>query len=404
MKKISQLRNFDDIYSWQKEFYVDLHKHPELSMQEERTRGKIREELEAADFTVTEVGGGVVGVLKNGEGPAVLFRADFDALPVKEETGLPYASTATQVDRDGIEQPVMHACGHDFHTTNLLGAAKLLSGNREMWSGTVIALFQPGEETAEGAQSMVDSGLIDAVPAPVAALSQHVLTKPVAGHVGIKSEAFLSSAASIEVVVFGKGSHGSMPHLGVDPVVLASAIVMRLQTIVSREISPAEFAVITVGSLRAGSKANIIPGQAVLNINVRAYDESTKKLLIDRIKEIVIAECEASRAPHPAEFRLYDEYPLTTNDDDVTQKVRASLQKFLGEDRVEPIDAQTASEDFSRIPDAFGVPYCYWGVGGFEEGQDVYPNHNSKFGPAMEPTILTGTEAALAGILAFVGR
>ncbi|MCO6502505.1 MAG: amidohydrolase [Acidimicrobiales bacterium] len=237
-------------------------------MAEKETAAEITRRLESFGYQTHQIGGGVVGLLDNGDGPTVLFRADIDALPVEEDTGLPYSS----------EVPgVMHACGHDFHITSGLGTAALLAENRDSWSGTYVALFQPGEETAEGARAMVDDGLVGKVPRPDVALSQHVLTKPAAGEVATASGPVLSTAASMKVVVYGKGSHGSMPHLGIDPVVLASAIVMRLQGIVSREIAPSEFGVVTVGSLQAGSKANIIPDRAELRPNRPGQDRPHRR-------------------------------------------------------------------------------------------------------------------------------
>jgi len=348
------LKGLDAANTWQEELYVHLHKHPELPMQEVETAAGITRRLESYGYAVQQIGGGVVGVLENGEGPTVLFRADIDALPVEENTGLPYRS----------EVPgVMHACGHDLHITAGLGAASLLAESMDAWSGTYIALFQPGEETAAGAKSMVADGLVDKVPRPDVALGQHVLTAPQSGKVGTIAGPMLSTAASIKVTVYGKGSHGSMPHLGIDPVVLASSIVMRLQGIVAREISPFKFAVVTVGSLQAGTKANIIPDRAVLQLNIRAYDLGVRDHLLASIERIVKAECEASASPQPPEIEVYDFYPLTDNDPELTAKVTAAFVEVLGADRVVQMDPITASEDFSTIPDAFGIPYSYWGFG-----------------------------------------
>lgn len=389
------LKKLDAQTEWQEELYIHLHKHPELSMQEVETAAEITRRLESYGYDVQQIGGGVVGVMENGEGPTVLLRADIDALPVEEATGLPYRS----------EVPgVMHACGHDFHITAGLGAAKLLAESRDLWAGTYIALFQPAEETAAGAQSMVDDGLVDKVPRPDVALGQHVLVAPVSGKVGTIAGPMLSTAANIKVTVFGKGSHGSMPHLGIDPVVLASSIVLRLQGIVAREISPFKFAVVTVGSLQAGTKSNIIPDRAVLLLNIRAYDMEVRDHMIASIERIVKAECEASGSPKEPEIELYEMFPLTDNDAEVTAKVTAALKEALGEDRVVPLDPITASEDFSNVPRAFGIPYCYWGFGGFAEGQQTYPNHNPAFGPVLQPTLRTGTEAAVTAALAYLGK
>lgn len=381
--------------AWQEELYTHFHQHPELSMEEVETRAEITRRLESEGYQVQEIGGGVVGVLDNGDGPTVLFRADIDALPVEEATDLPYRSKVPGV---------MHACGHDFHITAGLGAASVLARCTDAWSGTYVALFQPGEETAQGARSMVDDGLVDKVPKPNVVLGQHVLTVPSAGEVATAAGPVLSTAASLEIVVHGKGSHGSMPHLGVDPVLLASAIVMRLQGIVSREIAPHEFGVVTVGSLQAGTKANIIPDHAVLLLNIRAYDLAVREKLLAGIERIVAAECAASGTSQPPEIEVFDRYPLTDNDVSVTDTVTAAFVEHFGADRVKELDPITASEDFSIIPDAFGVPYTYWGVGGFAPGQEVYPNHNPRFAPVMQPTLSTATEAATSAVLSYLGK
>lgn len=398
------LTDLDTTSSWQEELYVQLHQNPELSMQETETAAEITRRLESFGYEVQQIGGGVVGILRNGEGPTVLFRADIDALPVQETTGLPYASTKTMVDREGSTVPVMHACGHDMHITAGLGAASLLAGSKDAWTGTYVALFQPAEETAEGARSMVADGLVEKVGPIDVALGQHVLTVPAAGEVGTTAGPVLSTAASIKVVLQGKGSHGSMPHLGVDPVLLASSIVMRLQGIVSRELAPGTFGVVTVGSLQAGAKANVIPDTATLLINIRAYEDEVKEVLLASIERIVRAECAASGPPAEPVLERYDEFPSTVNDADVDERVTQAFVEHFGPDRVKHLDRITASEDFSIIPDAFGVPYAYWGFGGFTADQQALPNHNPGFAPAMQPSLRTGTEAAVAAVMAYLGK
>lgn len=382
------------------DFYKDLHQHPELSMAEVRTRGIVAERLRSLGYDVHEVGGGVVGVLANGKGCTVLLRADFDALPVKEDSGLSYASRATATAADGTTVPVMHACGHDVHATALMGAAELLVAGREHWQGTVEVLFQPGEETAAGARAMVADHLVDRIPKPEVALGQHVLGITPSGTVATTAGPVLSTAASLRVVVHGKGSHGSMPHLGIDPVLTAAAIITRLQGIVAREVAPADFAVVSVGSVQAGSTANVIPDRATLLLNVRAYSEQVREQLVAAIRRIVEAECAAGNCPEPPEVEVYDQYPLTSNDTDLTRLVTAGLREALGQDEVGQMAPQTASEDFSVVPDAFGIPYTYWGLGGFTEGQEVVPNHNPRFAPAMHPTLETGVTAMVAAALA----
>jgi len=398
------LNDLESTNAWQEKLYVRLHQNPELSMMETETAAEITRRLESFGYDVQQIGGGVVGVLTNGGESTALFRADIDALPVKENTGLPYASTKTGTDPDGNVVPLMHACGHDLHITAGLGAAELLSKNTDAWSGTYIALFQPGEETAAGARSMVDDGLVDKLPKPDVALGQHVLTVPAAGKVGTLAGPMLSTGACIKVTVFGKGSHGSMPHLGVDPIVLSAGIVTRLQTIVSREIAPDQFGVVTVGSIHAGTKANIIPDRATMLLNIRAYDLAVREKLIAGIERIVKAECEAARSPEQPVIELYESYPLTENDPAATEKITRAFVDHFGADRVETLAPVPASEDFSVIPTAFGIPYSYWGVGGFAEGQQVFPNHNPGFGPAMQPTLRTGTEAAVVAVRAYLGK
>lgn len=398
------LDGLEAVTPWQEELYAHLHQNPELSMQETETAAEVSRRLESFGYDVQQIGGGVVGVLANGEGPTVLFRADMDALPVKEATGLPYASTRTAVDPQGVTVPVMHACGHDLHVVAALGAASLLAGHRDAWSGTYVALFQPAEETAAGARSMVDDGLVEKIPKPDVALAQHVMAVPAAGEVGTTAGPMMSTGACIRVKVYGEGTHGSMPHLGIDPVVLSAAIVTRLQTIVAREIAPSDFGVVTVGSLQAGTKANIIPDDATMLLNIRAYDLDVREKLLAAIERIVRAECEAAGSTRPPEIELYESFPLTDNDAAVNAKVTEAFVAHFGPDRVKRLDPLTGSEDFSVIPDAFGVPYCYWAFGGFTADQRPVPNHNPGFGPAMQPTLSTGTEAAVTAVLSYLQK
>ena len=317
------------VRTWQEDFYRDVHSHPELSHQEQRTAALVTERLRGSGFQVhSGVGGtGVVGVLEHGEGPTVLLRADMDALPVKEATGLPYSSSVTTVGTDGVEVPVMHACGHDMHVACLLGAAQLLAGSQD-WRGTLVALFQPAEETGDGARGMVEDGLSKLFPTPDVALAQHVLPAP-AGVVGTHSGPVLSAADSMRITVYGRGGHGSMPQATVDPVVLAAMIVIRLQTIVSRVTPPSETAVLTVGSLQAGTKSNVIPDHAVLQLNMRTYSEQTRQTMLDAIRRIVTAECQASECPKDPDFELFDRFPLTSNDVATTERVDQRLQRLF---------------------------------------------------------------------------
>ena len=402
---------------WQERVYKQLHAHPELSFQEYKTAALAASKLKELGYEVVEkIGGtGVVGILRNGEGRTVLARADMDALPVKENTGLPYASTLTATDDAGEIVSVAHACGHDAHVTCLLGAAELLANARRSWSGTFIALFQPAEEVAGGAKAMVADGLRSRIPKPDVAFSQHVLAHP-AGTIGTQVGPVLSAGDSIRIILHGKGSHGSMPHNSVDPVVLAAHVVLRLQTIVSREAKPGEFAVLTVGSSVAGFKSNIIADRAVLLINLRTYDLAVRQRMIDSIERMVRAECEASGSPRSPEFEYYDQYPLTENDPEVTEKIASAFRSHFGSQTVFDLGRVTASEDFSHIPDALETPYTYWGVGcidavkyerAFRAGQvdqEIPVNHSEFFAPVIEPTLSTGTQALVVAALTYLAK
>ena len=409
------LAALDQTRDWQQIFYQDLHQHPELSHQEHRTAAAVAQRLRDSGYDVTEgLGGtGVVGILRNGAGPSVLLRADMDALPVREATGLPYASTATTRDGSGSEMPVMHACGHDVHVTCLLGAAALLTAHRNSWNGTLTVLFQPAEEVGDGARGMLDDALADLVGKPDVALAQHVL--PFAsGTVGTRIGPVLSAADSLRVTVYGRGSHGSMPQASVDPVVLAAMIVIRLQTIVSREVAPTQPAVVTVGSIHAGSKSNVIDDHAVLEVNVRTYDETTRSTVLEAIRRIVTAECTASRSPQEPEFELFDRFPATVNDPAVTRRLQAAFLDHFGDNSRE-LELQSASEDFSDIPNALGTPYTYWGIGGVDPerfaaavadgrvAQDIPVNHSPFFAPVLQPTLDIGTSAMVVAAMAWLG-
>jgi hippurate hydrolase len=405
-----------DVRPWQEDLYRELHQHPELSHQEHRSAAVVADRLTEAGFEVNaQVGGtGVVGVLSNGGGPAVLLRADMDALPVREATGLPYSSNDIGTDADGNEVPVMHACGHDVHVTCLLGAATLLAAHRDMWSGTLVALFQPAEELGDGARRMVEDSLVATVGTVDVAFAHHDLPG-VSGTVGTRSGPVLSAADSMRITVHGRGAHGSMPQSSVDPVVLAAMIVIRLQTIVAREVAPTQTAVVTVGSIHAGTKSNVIGDTAVLELNVRTYDEQTRTAVLESIRRIVVAECQASDSPREPDFELFDRFPATTNDPDVTQRVAEAFGRHFGE-RATELPVQSASEDFSDIPRAFGVPYTYWGIGGTDPAtylaaeaagrvsQDIPVNHSPAFAPVLQPTLDTGTEALVVAALGWLHR
>jgi amidohydrolase len=398
------LRNLDGLLPNLEDLYKDVHSHPELSMQETRTAGLAAGHLRAAGYEVTTGVGqtGVVGVLRNGDGPTVMLRADMDALPVKEATGLPYASTATVADREGKTVPVAHMCGHDMHVTWLAGATKLLADARTTWRGTVIAVFQPGEETAEGARAMIEDRLLDRVPKPDVILGQHVMVGP-AGAVAGRAGVITSAADSLEIRLFGRGAHGSMPQASIDPVVMAAATVLRLQTVVSREVAAAEAAVVTVGVLQAGTKANVIPDEAVIRLNVRTFDEGVRHRVLAAIQRIVTAEAEASGAPRKPEITTLDRYPLNTNDREASKRIVDAFREYFGAERVRETGPAPASEDFGSFGSEWGSPSVFWFVGGTDP--DVYAkakqdnrlnelpvNHSPKFAPVIHPTLRTGVE------------
>jgi amidohydrolase len=385
--------------------YKDVHRHPELSMQEERTAALAAERLKAAGFEVTTGVGktGVVGLLRNGDGPTVMLRADMDALPVQEQTGLDYAS-----ETDGV----MHACGHDMHVAWLAGAAARLSAARDDWRGTLLAVFQPAEETAAGAQAMIDDGLFDRFPKPDVVLGQHVMPSA-AGSIGTRSGVITSAADSFEIRMFGRGAHGSMPEASIDPVVMAAATVMRLQTIVSREVAAAESAVVTIGALQAGTKENVIPDEAVIKLNVRTFDEGVRTHVLDAIERIVKAEAQASGAPKPPEITPLDQYQLVRNDPEAAGRVRTALQAHFGDGRVIDIPPISASEDFGSFGSEWHAPSVFWTVGGtdpdtfrhaMETGRlsELPTNHNPRFAPVIHPTLETGVETLLAAACAWL--
>ncbi|WP_327242389.1 M20 family metallopeptidase [Streptomyces sp. NBC_01320] len=408
------LAGLDGIRTSVEDLYKDLHAHPELGLQEHRTAGKVAQALRGFGYDVTEGIGttGVIGVLTRGSGPTVMLRADMDALPVKEDTGLPYASTVTATDRDGVEQPVMHACGHDMHVACLVGFAQLMARATDAWQGTVVVLFQPSEENGDGAQAMIDDGLTSKAPQPDVVLAQHVLPYP-AGYVGTRAGQFLSAADSLRVTLHGRGAHGSAPQAAVDPVIMAAMSVIRLQTVVSRELSATTPAVLTVGSIQSGTGPNVIPDRAVLQLNVRTYDTAVRKQVLAAIERIVRAEAQGANAPKEPEFERLSAFPPTINDQEATDTVARAFAACFGDD-AHTAELQTASEDMSVIPNAFGAPFTYWCIGGIAPdlyataqkkgtiSQDIPVNHSPTFAPVMQPTLDTGVKALTASALAWL--
>src|SRR5690349_11500477 len=410
----SVLQNLDGLLPDLEALYKDVHAHPELSMQESRTAGLAADRLRAAGYEVTTGVGrtGVVGLLRNGDGPTVMLRADMDALPIREATGLPYASTVTAKDRDGNTVPVGHMCGHDMHVTWLTGATTLFAQASEAWHGTLMAVFQPAEETAEGSQAMIDDGLFKRFPQPAVILGQHVMVGP-AGAVAGRIGAITSAADSLQIRLFGRGAHGSMPQSSIDPVVMAAATVMRLQTIVSREVAAAEAAVVTIGALQAGTKENVIPDEALIKLNVRTFDAGVRKRVLAAIERIVKAEAAASGAPRPPEITKLDQYPLNVNDADASARVVTAFRQYFPVGRVRQTGPAPASEDFGSFGTEWHVPSVFWFVGGTdpdtfakakEAGRlnDIPVNHSPRFAPVIHPTLETGVETLIVAARAWL--
>lgn len=385
-------------------YYKDLHTHPELSLQEVESSRKMADRLRAAGYDVTtEVGGhGVVGLLKNGDGPTVLIRSDLDALPIVEQTGAPYASHVTVKQDDGHVVGVMHACGHDIHQTCLVGTAEVLAALKDQWRGTVMIIAQPAEEIGVGARAMIEDGLFTRFGKPDFCLAQHVNSSMPAGTLGYVPGWALANVDSVDITVFGRGGHGSRPNEAVDPVVAASQIVVSLQTIVSRRLDPKEPGVITVGSLHAGSKHNIIPDEAKMQITVRSYSDAARKVLLDGIREVTVNTaramgCERDPIVHVRE----EEYtPATYNDPALTMAAGAVFADVVGKDKAIQEQPVMGGEDFGRYSKAAGVPGMLFWLGAVKQstydasqqpgGPPLPSLHSSKFLPDPEPTITTG--------------
>lgn len=399
--------------------YEDLHANPELSFQEVETAKKLAARARALGFEVTEGVGktGVVAVMRNGDGPTVMLRADMDGLPVIEQTGLPYASKRRAVPQSGIETGVMHACGHDTHMAGWVGTAQLLAARRDQWSGTLVMILQPAEEIGEGAKAMLDDGLYTRFPKPDYVLAFHDAAQAPAGMIGYANGFALANVDSVDIVVPGVGGHGAYPHTTKDPVVLASAIVMRLQTLVSRELNPTESAVVTVGSFQAGSKHNIIPDEARLQITVRSYSDAARKLLLDGIARIARGEAVAAGMPDDKMPRVSvaDPYtPATFNTAALTQRVAALLApRFEG--RVKEVPAVMGGEDFSQFyrADRDNVESLILWVGGVraeewakaEKGEITLPSLHSPFWAPDAPVVIaTATEALTAATLDLMAK
>ena len=395
--------------------YRDLHEHPELSFQEHRTAAQLAARMKALGFEVTEGVGqtGVVSVMANGAGPTVMIRADMDGLPVVEQTGLPYASTQRGTSTAGVESGIMHACGHDTHMAGFIGAAQRLVANKDRWSGTLVMILQPAEELGLGALAMLEDGLYTRFPKPDYALAFHDAAQFPAGMIGYSPGYALANVDSVDIEIPGIGGHGAYPQTTKDPIVLASAIVMKLQTLVSRESGPLDRAVVTVGSFHAGAKHNIISDKAHLQLTVRSYSDASRKLLLDGIARIARGEAIAHGMPEDKMPTVTVEDPFTPstfNDPEFTQEVMDKLKARFGENRVMQVPSVMGGEDFGQFrradPDDIeslifwigGVPQDDWEAA--EAGEATLPSLHSPFwAPDAEKVIATGAEALAAAAM-----
>jgi amidohydrolase len=389
--------------------YRDLHEHPELSFAETRTAGIVATWLDELGFEVTAgVGGtGVVGILRNGDGPTALLRADMDALPVLEQTGLSYASVARGVDGDGHDGPVMHACGHDVHVSCLVGACAELAADPTSWAGTLMVVFQPAEELGQGALAMIEDGLFERFPTPAVVLGQHVAPFP-AGRLALRAGPAFAGADSLRITLYGRGGHGSRPEVCIDPVVMAASTVMRLQTVVSRELAGTDMAVVTVGAIRAGTKENIIPDEAELLVSIRTFDADIRTRVLDAIKRIVAGEAVAAGAEREPTVELMYGFPALVNDGPAIERLRPAFAELVGADRVFDPGVVTGSEDVGLLATAAGAPCAFWLLGGSDPtlfagattAEQILAitaalpsNHSPHFAPVIEPTLQMGVAA-----------
>jgi hippurate hydrolase len=394
------------------QLYEDLHRHPELSFAEHRTAAIVADHLVRSGYQVTTGIGrtGVVGVLRNGPGPVALLRADMDGLPVLEQTGLSYASTDRGVDPDGRDVAVMHACGHDMHVACLLGACQLLAESPSSWSGTLLVVFQPAEELGSGAKAMVEDGLFDICGRPEVVLGQHVAPLP-AGSLALRAGPAFAAADSIKITMHGRGGHGSRPEATVDPVVMAAATVLRLQTIVSREIAGTDTAVLTIGALRAGTKENIIPDEAELLLNLRTFEPRVRTRVLDAMTRIVNGEAATAGAAQPPTVEMLANFPAVVNEHAATERTRIRLATLVGQEGILDPGVVTGSEDVGLLAAAADAPCVFWLLGGgdpadftginsveglLERMATTPSNHSPLYAPVPRPTLDLGIAALVA--------
>ncbi|QVL34707.1 amidohydrolase [Telmatocola sphagniphila] len=404
-------------FSSLKELYIDLHKNPELSLQEVRTSAKMARELRSLGFEVTEKVGqtGVVGVLKNGTGPTLLIRTDMDALPVIEKTGLPYASKVQVRDKTDRVVGVMHACGHDMHMTCWTGTARTLVALKDKWQGTLVLIAQPAEEIGMGARIMLEDGLYKKFPKPDYCLALHVNAQTEVGTIQFSDGLAMANVDTMEITIYGKGGHGAAPHTTVDPIVLAARVILDLQTIVSRETDPLDPAVVTVGSIHGGTKSNIIPNEVKLQLTIRSTKDSTRKNILDSIERITKAAAIGARAPEPKIDLIPTEFtPALINDSKLTQKTVKLFGEAFGESKIQTRLPVMGGEDFSRYGQKGEIPIFMFFLGTIDKdrfadskkagGKPLPSTHNDGYFPTPDLSIRTGVKALTLAALNLIGK
>ncbi len=396
------------------ELYIHFHRNPELSFMEEQTGVRLGEELAAVGCEVTNnVGGfGVVGVMENGAGPVVMVRADLDGLPVVERTGRPYASNIQVKDENGKTVGVMHACGHDIHMTSLIGTARYLAARKDRWQGTIVFIGQPAEERGSGANAMLDDGLFEKYPKPEVCLALHVASNIPSGKIAVRAGYTMANVDSVDVTLYGRGGHGAFPHATVDPIVQAARFVMDVQTIVSREVKPIEPAVITVGSIHAGTKHNIISDECHLQLTVRSYSDEVRKQLLDGIRRKAEAAAMSAGAGKP-KITVSEGTPSLNNDDELTGRLTPVFEEALGKANVLEAEPVMGGEDFSQYSRQGGMPSLMFTLGTVNQDRlDRFDNlgltvpslHSAEYYPDIEPSISTGVTAMSSAVLELMPR
>lgn len=382
--------NIKNNFSHYESFYRDLHQNPELSLQEKKTAAKVAKAFKKLGLeTLENVGGGVVGIFRNGTGPVTLIRSELDALPIEEGTDLPYKSQ---------NKGVMHACGHDLHTTALLGTASAMIAQKAKWQGTLVFVAQPAEELVKGAQAMIDAGLFKKIPRPDQCVALHTSGKVASGFVAFQSGPLMASADSVDVTIRGQGTHGAAPHRGIDPIVLAADFVLKMQTLIGREVDPLEPALITVGSIHGGTKHNIVPESVKLQLTVRTYNETVRAQILKRIEETAKGLAKTAGAPEPT-VAIIESAPTTINEHLLMTRFKSSVEAELGADKLVEGLKTMASEDFGLFAKSINVPSLFIGIGAQNENDKFSFNHSPRFAPDFKVVYPTAVKTMTAGLL-----